>query len=84
MEEESGGCPAGALAEAVGDPRLYPDYGIDGAVEIFEFTDDTEMYAETLGESFLFQLKSAREAATSAPLPCRDGATSRRRLRAVG
>lgn len=37
-----------------------PLTGIDGAVEIFEFTDETEAYAETLGESFLFQLKSER------------------------
>ena len=35
-----------------------PDYGIDGVVELFEYVDSEQQMAETLGESFFFQLKS--------------------------
>jgi len=37
-----------------------PDYGIDGVVEIFEPVAGGDRW-ETLGESFFFQLKSARQ-----------------------
>lgn len=35
-----------------------PDYGIDLAVEVFEYTDATQKKAETLGEFFFVQAKS--------------------------
>jgi hypothetical protein len=61
MEEESGRLLRERLPKQWAIHGYAPDYGIDGAVEIFEFTDDTHEYAETLGESFLFQLKSERK-----------------------
>lgn len=60
MEEESGRLLRQRLPRQWAIHGYAPDYGIDGAVEIFEFTDETKAYAETLGESFLFQLKSER------------------------
>jgi hypothetical protein len=49
-----------------------PDYGIDGTVEIFEYVDEQEEYAETLGETFFFQLKSVRSCdVTEVSLPSR-------------
>jgi hypothetical protein len=59
-EEESGRLLRERLPRQWAIHGYAPDYGIDGAVEIFEVTDETEAYAETLGESFLFQLKSER------------------------
>ncbi|HHH7235647.1 TPA: DUF4365 domain-containing protein [Escherichia coli] len=35
------------------------DYGIDCVVELFDFIDDSESIAETLGENFFVQLKSS-------------------------
>ena len=35
------------------------DYGIDCVVELFDFIDDSENIAETLGENFFVQLKSS-------------------------
>ncbi|HEC2533737.1 TPA: DUF4365 domain-containing protein [Yersinia enterocolitica] len=35
------------------------DYGIDCVVELFDFIDDSESVAETLGENFFVQLKSS-------------------------
>jgi hypothetical protein len=58
MEEESGRTLRQQLPRQWAIHGYAPDYGIDGAVEIFEYTDETEAYAETLGESFFFQLKS--------------------------
>lgn len=60
MEEESGRLLRERLPSEWAIHGYAPDYGIDGAVEIFEFTDDTHAYAETLGESFFFQLKSTQ------------------------
>jgi hypothetical protein len=60
MEEESGCLLRERLPRQWAIHGYAPDYGIDDAVEIFEFTDETEAYAETLGESFLFQLKAER------------------------
>ncbi len=40
-----------------------PDYGIDGTVEVFDYVDSDEQYAETLGETFFFQLKSVEKSA---------------------
>ncbi|STS91211.1 Uncharacterised protein [Klebsiella variicola] len=36
------------------------DYGIDCVVELFDFIDDSESIAETLGENFFVQLKIFR------------------------
>jgi Domain of unknown function (DUF4365) len=36
-----------------------PDYGIDCVVELFDYTDDTQTMAETLGENFFVQLKAS-------------------------
>lgn len=60
MEEDSGRLLRELLPRQWAIHGYAPDYGIDGAVEIFEFTDESEDYAETLGESFLFQMKSAK------------------------
>jgi hypothetical protein len=60
MEEDSGHVLRERLPRQWAIHGYAPDYGIDGAVEIFDFTDETEDYAETLGESFLFQLKSTQ------------------------
>ena len=49
-----------------------PDYGIDGSVEIFEYTDDGHDYAQTLGETFFFQLKSTKSChVTEVAVPAR-------------
>lgn len=58
MEDDSGKCLRAALPPEWVIHGYAPDYGVDGAVEIFEFVDEAERYAETLGEMFLFQLKS--------------------------
>jgi hypothetical protein len=58
MEERSGMLLRERLPKEWVVHGYAPDYGIDGAVEIFEFTDSTQAYAETLGESIFFQLKS--------------------------
>jgi len=36
-----------------------PDYGIDCVVELFDYVDDEQTIAETLGESFFVQLKAS-------------------------
>lgn len=36
-----------------------PDYGIDCVVELFDYIDDNETMAETLGENFFVQLKAS-------------------------
>src|SRR5688572_580985 len=60
MEEDSGRILRGALPRHWVIHGYTPDYGIDGTIEIFDFVDDDELYAETLGETILFQLKSVR------------------------
>jgi hypothetical protein len=60
MEEESGVILRRALPSQWVIHEYTPDYGIDGSVEIFEYVDEEEEYAETLGETFFFQLKSVR------------------------
>lgn len=59
MEEGSGVILRDALPRQWVLHEYTPDYGIDGSVEIFEYVDEQEEYAETLGETFFFQLKSA-------------------------
>lgn len=39
--------------------QYAPDYGIDYAVELFDFLENDPLMAETLGESFYVQLKSS-------------------------
>jgi len=60
MEEDSGKILRGALPRHWVIHEYTPDYGIDGTIEIFEFVDEDELYAETLGETILFQLKSVQ------------------------
>ncbi len=72
MEEESGVILRGALPSQWVIHEYTPDYGIDGSVEIFEYVDEEEEYAETLGETFFFQLKSVRSCdVTEVMLPSR-------------
>ena len=61
MEEESGKALRAALPQHWVIHGYAPDYGVDGTVEIFEFVDGDQRYAETLGEMFLFQLKSVEK-----------------------
>ncbi len=63
MEEESGQLLRAALPEHWVVHGYSPDYGIDGTVEIFEYIDDDQEYAESLGETFFFQLKSTKKCA---------------------
>jgi hypothetical protein len=71
MEDESGVILREALPKQWVIHEYTPDYGIDGSVEIFEYVDEEE-YAETLGETFFFQLKSVRSCVvTEATLPSR-------------
>ncbi|MDA8046203.1 MAG: DUF4365 domain-containing protein [Actinomycetota bacterium] len=72
MEEESGQLLRAALPEQWVIHGYTPDYGIDGSVEIFEYTDNSRQCAETLGETFFFQLKSTESCdATEIEVPAR-------------
>jgi uncharacterized protein DUF4365 len=58
MEDDSGKMLRAVLPPEWVIHGYAPDYGVDGTVEVFEFVDEDGRYAETLGEMFLFQLKS--------------------------
>lgn len=60
MEEQSGRLLASSIPQEWVVHEYAPDYGIDGTVEIFRFIDAEQKYAETLGETVLFQLKSTK------------------------
>jgi hypothetical protein len=59
MEDESEGVLRNSLPKEWVTRRYRPDYGIDFAVEVFEYADEQRTIAETLGETFFIQLKSA-------------------------
>jgi hypothetical protein len=59
MEDESENMLRNLLPKEWVTRRYRPDYGIDFAVEVFEYTDEQRTIAETLGETFFIQLKSA-------------------------
>jgi hypothetical protein len=61
MEEASGQVLRASLPEQWVIHEYSPDYGIDGTVEMFEYTDGGKEYAEALGETVFFQLKSVRD-----------------------
>lgn len=60
MEDSSGAHLRAALPRAWVVHGYAPDYGIDGTIEIFRYVGDDDTMAETLGEMFLFQLKSTK------------------------
>lgn len=58
MEEESLTLVRNQLPKEWVMHQYAPDYGIDFVVETFEFIDEEEQIAETLGEFFFVQMKS--------------------------
>ena len=58
MEEESLTLVRNQLPKEWVMHQYAPDYGIDFVVETFEFIDEEERIAETLGEFFFVQMKS--------------------------
>jgi len=65
MEDDSGALLRSLLPREWAIHEYTPDYGVDGTVEIFQYVEGDPEQAETLGETFFFQLKSVKRCSIS-------------------